>query len=266
MTQYKPQKPTSAYSEEELLEMLRSGVVDKKLDKISSADVKEITGLTKSIIKNRFHCTVNDFILKAGLKPKNIHLATDEQIFADLKVVYDALGRRPTKEEYNEIGIFSTAITQRRFRGIFKAYEKLDDYLNQYGPEALLKISPYKLVERKYVPSKKGKKIGPIINFRQLLHAPINEQGVVFLFGLVAKDLGFTIENVQPGYPDCIAFREITKDESRKVSIEFEIKSKNFSLHKHNPDDCDLIVCWEDNWKGCSIEVIELKEEIKKLK
>jgi hypothetical protein len=49
------------------------------------------------------------------------------------------------------------------------------------------------------------------------------------------------------------------------VKIEFEFKSSNFIRHGHNPDECDVIVCWQNDWKNCPIEIIELKEEIKKL-
>ena len=93
-------------------------------------------------------------------------------------------------------------------------------------------------------------------------HAPDCEHAVVFLFGLVFKNLGFEIEKVQQRFPDCIAKRK-TKTGEELVHIEFEFKSKNFN---HDKEKCDIIVCWEDNWKGCPIEVIELKEEIKKLK
>ncbi|MBX9788237.1 MAG: hypothetical protein K2Y37_04935 [Pirellulales bacterium] len=34
-------------------------------------------------------------------------------------------------------------------------------------------------------------------------HAPINEQGVVYLFGMVSRELGFYIEAIQQGFPDC---------------------------------------------------------------
>jgi len=72
------------------------------------------------------------------------------------------------------------------------------------------------------------------------------------------------VELVRPGYPDCIAKRYIGKGRWEEVKIEFEYRSSNF---KHDPSECDMIVCWEHDWKECpkNIEVIELKEEIKKL-
>jgi len=42
-----------------------------------------------------------------------------------------------------------------------------------------------------------------------LRHKPANEQGVVLLFGMLAKELGYLIEAVQNGFPDCEAKRQI---------------------------------------------------------
>ena len=36
-----------------------------------------------------------------------------------------------------------------------------------------------------------GRQYGEALNFRGLLHAPVNEQGVIFLFATLAADLGF---------------------------------------------------------------------------
>ncbi len=103
--------------------------------------------------------------------------------------------------------------------------------------------------------------VGDLINFRGLVYSPINENGVIFLFGKVADDLNMYIEEIKPGFPDCIGRRFVGKGWER-VSIEFEYQSKNFIQHGHDPDKCDLIICWEHNWKDCPIEVIELKTEI----
>ena len=103
--------------------------------------------------------------------------------------------------------------------------------------------------------------VGKLINFRGLVYAPVNEQGVVFLFGKVAHDLGMYVELIRTGYPDCIAKRYLGKERWEDVKIEFEYKSSHF---KHDPKNVDIIVCWEHDWPDCpkSIEVIELKEII----
>jgi hypothetical protein len=103
--------------------------------------------------------------------------------------------------------------------------------------------------------------VGDLINFRGLVYAPINENGVIFLFGKIADDLNMYIEEIKPGYPDCIGRRYNGKG-WEKVAIEFEYKSSNFKLHKHDPKDCDIIICWENDWKDCPLEIIELKTEI----
>ena len=43
--------------------------------------------------------------------------------------------------------------------------------------------------------------VGDLINFRGLVYAPLNENGVVFLFGKVAEDLNMYIEEIKPGFP-----------------------------------------------------------------
>lgn len=106
--------------------------------------------------------------------------------------------------------------------------------------------------------------VGDLINFRGLVYSPMNENGVIFLFGKVMEDLNMYIEEIKPGFPDCIG-RRFNGKGWEKVRIEFEYLSSNFKLHKHNPRYCDIIVCWEHNWPECSLEVIELKDLIKGL-
>jgi predicted transport protein len=109
--------------------------------------------------------------------------------------------------------------------------------------------------------------VGNLINFRGLVYAPTNEQGVVFLFGKTAHEFGMYVELIRTGYPDCIAKRYVGKDQWEEIKIEFEFRSSDFSRHKHNVEDADMIVCWEHDWSECpkSIEVLELKNEITKL-
>ncbi len=104
-------------------------------------------------------------------------------------------------------------------------------------------------------------------NFRGLRYEPVNEQGVVLLFGMLAKDLGYIIEAVQKGFPDCEAMRQVAPDRWQRVNIEFEFESKNFRDHGHPLTGCDVIVCWRHNWDECPkhIDVLELSSIIKSL-
>ncbi len=112
-----------------------------------------------------------------------------------------------------------------------------------------------------------GIEYGAPINFRGLRHAPINEQGVVYLFGMVSNELGLIVEAVQTGFPDCEAKRCVNRRENRwqRVRVEFEFRSRNFRDHGHDAAKCDLIVCWEHDWPDCPLEVIELRSVIGRL-
>jgi len=106
--------------------------------------------------------------------------------------------------------------------------------------------------------------VGNLINFRGLVYSPVSEQGVVFLFGKIIEDLNMYIEEIRTAYPDCIGRRFVGRGWER-VYIEFEYKSSDFLRHEHDPKECDIVVCWEHDWKDCPLEVIELKEVIKEL-
>jgi len=103
---------------------------------------------------------------------------------------------------------------------------------------------------------------GPPLQWPELAHAPVNELGVVFVFGMMARRLGFVVHRLQAGFPDCIAMREVAPGVWQRVRIEFEFESRNFLKHKHRKDKCDVIVCWKHNWKDCPLDVVELGREI----
>lgn len=100
-----------------------------------------------------------------------------------------------------------------------------------------------------------------------LAHAPVNEMEVVLLFGMLAAQLGFIVESVRTGFPDCEARLEVEPGRWQRVKIEFERESINFRDHKHDPAGCDMIVCWKHNWPGCPehIRVLELESVVKEL-
>jgi hypothetical protein len=93
-----------------------------------------------------------------------------------------------------------------------------------------------------------------------MTNAPVNELGVMVLFGMVAAGLGLQVESVQGKFPDCMAKRQVAPGKWQHLRIEFEYESKNFRLHGHDPKGCDMIACWRHNWKECpaEIEVVEL--------
>ena len=97
-----------------------------------------------------------------------------------------------------------------------------------------------------------------------LFHAPTNEDGVIFLFGAMAKELGFKVLRIQREFPDCEALWEVEPGRWQRARIEFEYESRNFLAHMHPLDGCDLIVCWNHNWQNCPLEVLELKTVVER--
>jgi hypothetical protein len=48
---------------------------------------------------------------------------------------------------------------------------------------------------------------GELLDIPALRHAPVNESGVIYLFGILAERLGFTVKHMQNDFPDCQAMR-----------------------------------------------------------
>jgi len=105
---------------------------------------------------------------------------------------------------------------------------------------------------------------GDILGVRGIVYEPINEQGVVLLFAAVCHDLGFRIEGVRTKFPDALLIRKNDKGTFSKCLAEFEFRASNYQLHKHPLKGCDLIICWENDWQDCPIEILELKKIVRK--
>ena len=105
---------------------------------------------------------------------------------------------------------------------------------------------------------------GAPLGLAAMAHAPTNEAGVMFLFGVLAERLGFRIERIQTAFPDCEAKREVRPGVWELQKYEMEYESRNFKEHGHDPKGCHGIVCWRHNWPECprGIEVIELSRHI----
>ena len=105
--------------------------------------------------------------------------------------------------------------------------------------------------------------IGEPLDFAGMTNAPIEENGVIFLFGKLHERMGVRIKAIRKGFPDAMGEVWI-KGKLYPRRIEFEYRSSNFKAHGHDPKGCDIIVCWEHDWRDCpeDIFVIELKSEI----
>ena len=107
---------------------------------------------------------------------------------------------------------------------------------------------------------------GDILNVRGIVYEPINEQGVISLFTALCYDLGFRLEGIRTRFPDAILKRKNDRGTFSPCLAEFEFKASNYQLHGHPLKGCDLIICWENDWRDCPIETLELKNIVKKFK
>ena len=106
---------------------------------------------------------------------------------------------------------------------------------------------------------------GRMLGFRAFAHVPTYEQDVVGMFTAIAHEIGFEIISNRNAFPDCKTNRKVEgsgRKRYKECLIEFELRSSDFKAHKHPVDGCDLIVCWEHDWKDCPLEVLELKKAI----
>jgi hypothetical protein len=93
-----------------------------------------------------------------------------------------------------------------------------------------------------------------------LLFEPQTEQEVVYLFSQLHRKLDFPyIVQFQTDFPDVTVLgvnRQLKKIEIEKVV-------SDFIAHGHSPEDCDFIVCWENDLKEIPEKfpkIISLKE------
>lgn len=261
----------SDYSDESLLNELRRAAKLLNKDTLTEREFAQHGRASYHVITKRFG-SWNNALKKAGL---TIHHATnisDEELFTEIERVWNQLGRQPQYREINQLGKFSTKPYENRFGSWVKAVEAFVQWKGKGEADRigdLKEISPEILIDQPQKPRKTKKvEYGEPIDFLGLRHAPLNEQGVVYLFGILSRQLGFIIEAVRTDFPDCEGKRQISGKHERweRVSIEFEYRSSNFREHGHNPNECDLIVCWEHDWKECPIEVISLKEIYEKIR
>lgn len=244
---------------------------------------KRTSSIPISTVLNHFG-TFNRAVEAAGLKPNprgvpvsGYKRISDEELLEAIGTLWKKVGRKPTVSLMRAEGQFSEYPYTKRWGSLRTAIKA---YIQKYGePQIFGGISnesakPLKkkvpvIIPKTFKPlptaeKKRGIIYGEPIDFRGLRYAPVNEQGVVYLFGLVSRELGFLIESIRTDFPDCEGKRCLNSEGTRwqHCRIEFEYKSSNFAEHGHDPEGCDIIVCWIHDWADAPIEVLELKSAI----
>lgn len=251
----------------------------------SRSEFVSLSGITDYRVLQCFP-SWNDAVRAAGLRPYTLNVKLeDSALLEDWGETVRRNRKIPSRRTYRREGQYDTRTMERRFGpwsslpGVFRNFAATKPewadvvallpvpvVKQEYGSNNNL-ASPILPKKTRHVPLKDRATYGNPTHFRGLRHEPVNEQGVVLLFGMLAKELGYVIEAVQTGFPDCEAKRQIAPERWQRVHIEFEFESRNFRDHGHPATNCDVIVCWRHNWPECpeNIEVVELSSVIQSL-
>jgi hypothetical protein len=250
----------------------------------SLSEFVSLTGISKYRVLECFP-SWNDAVRTAGLEPYRLYARlTDDELLEDWGEVVRKNRALPSRLAYLRMGKHESRTLEKRFGGwssLPQAFRKFAKGKPEWEDVLALQAVPLPKEEDRrpqggaasatlprkvrHAPLKDRGCYGNPTHFRGLRHEPVNEQGVVLLFGMLAKELGYLVEAVQTGFPDCEAMRQVTPERWQRVRIEFEFESRNFRDHGHPASGCDVIVCWRHNWDECpeDIEVVELSSIIK---
>lgn len=199
-----------------------------------------------------------------GIEPGRKY--TEEMVIEHIYKLYKKLGnKQPKEEEILKSGMSLNTVyryfgkTSNAIKVMYEAKEIKQEYVLPVNVAAIRKLD------------KAGDSLRhlPI----DLDESPVNEQGVVLLFGKVHFAIGFpTIVKVQQDFPDCKAFSTIGGQRHR-ANIEFKFKSASYFRSRRTikewEERVDYLVCWEHNSasfneKIRTVQVIALKDELKK--
>jgi hypothetical protein len=229
-----------------------------------------MAGITAKVLYTRMG-SLRNALEAAGLEVTGAGFAqTEEALLLDWAGVSRKLKKLPSAHEYQSAGRFTGKPFSTRYGSWRKTPEAFHDFAESHGigtewSDVLAMIAGRPVRSETRVEEvglerrvRNGALLcdrpvyGPPLQMAELAHAPVNELGVVFVFGAMARRLGFIVHRLQAGFPDCIAMREMAPGQWQRVRIEFEFESRNFVKHRHRVERCDLIVCWRHNWKGVS--------------
>lgn len=258
----------------------------------SRSEFKQSSGMTEYQVLKHFP-SWREAVRAAGLEPHSTNVPIDPgMLLEDWGEFVRRVRRIPTRDQYRREGTYSVGVFEKKFgpwSSIPAAFREFADGKSDWSDVmALIPVENVRPSVARSIESQSPPRVTPCadgvtgqrhskldgrptygnpIDFRGLRHEPVNEQGVVFLFGMVARELGYYVEAVQTGFPDCEAKRQVGPNNWQRVRIEFEFVSRNYRDHGHDLAGCDVLVCWRHNWPECppTIEVLELSSVITSL-
>jgi hypothetical protein len=264
-------------NQEEILKTIQRCA--KKLRRNPTLRDLAAAGIGRHVLADRCG-SLGKALTAVGLKAIGAGLThTDSTLLLDWAEITRKLKKIPTSAEYRAAGCFSRVPFLTRYRHwkcIPQAFAKFAresrmehewrDVMEMIGTSATAQNEPARKGKfRRALRSTvlPGRPIyGDPLTWPELAYEPVNEAGVVFAFGAVARRLGFVVLRLQTEFPDCEAMWRVARGQWQRIRIEFEFESRNFLKHKHDPKGCDVIICWVHNWPECppNIVVVELSK------
>jgi hypothetical protein len=246
----------------------------------SATEFAKETSVSKNDLKKTFG-SYRRLLFASGLERQGCgYLVTMESLFLDWAETARKLGKAPTIVEYELHGKYSIRPLTRRYNGWKAVAAGMREYIQEQKLEGEWKdvldiiAAEYRSKKedtRTFAQTRQRMTDPKVLNdrpvygmpmFAPFSFAPTNEQGVLFVFGVVAHDLGLSITRVQTEFPDVEATRQVGPNKCQRVHYELEYESRNFLAHMHPLQGCDGIVCWIHNWEECPLEVIELRKVV----
>jgi hypothetical protein len=224
-------------TKEEILTAIRE-VAEKLGHPPSFSQLEAMTPLRRRTIRRHFG-SYTWALLEAGVGSRyNAHLINTDELFAEWATVARKLNRIPSIKEFEESSKFTVGPYQRRFRHWSQVPRGMANYARKHALESHWADVMAMIRERedgraaplvKWPASKAGPiamrkdrpVYGPAMVASAFVHEPINEMGVVFLFGTQAARLGFMVTLIQTEFPDCEAFVEVAPKRWQRIRIDF---------------------------------------------
>jgi hypothetical protein len=244
----------------------------------SLLELLKITPVRRHSIRKNF-VSYREALAQSGLERRGTYRLDLGSLFTDWAGVVRELGKVPTLGEFEIHAKYSCRPLLRHYGGWGHVPAGMLEYAREEGLEAAWKDVLDVVAEHiQNAPGQPGSTSRttsrftrwkrptdgpvhgpPMMTAGPLVYAPTNEAGVMVLFGAVAREQGFAITRMQAAFPDCEAMHEIEPERWVPKKMELEWESRNFLMHGHPVDGCDMIVCWKHNWPECPLEVLELK-------
>ncbi len=206
------------YTDQEIIQEIRRVAALVGKTSLKEREFNEFSRISGSTASYRFG-SWNEAVKAAGLEPIDpVSVITgsqqipDEDLLRELIRLYNETGKNPTYRLLRAKGKFSEYPYKARWNTLAEAFQvaqKRSPDMTHAFPSTPKGEHPHSTTVQLVPPTIKPKTprkervvFGEPIDFRGLRFAPVNEQGVVYLFGMISHELGYLIESVRTAYPD----------------------------------------------------------------